>query len=74
MKKNIVKEKSYEFAIQIVELYKILIEKKLTHINDGGYVTVEEIMKLDGSILYKAKINFSYHVSEEDLEKDSGSH
>ena len=28
MKKNIVKEKSYSFAIQIVELYKILIEKK----------------------------------------------
>jgi len=28
MKKNIVKEKSYSFAIQIIELYKILIEKK----------------------------------------------
>ena len=28
MKKNIVKEKSYEFAIQIIELYKILIERK----------------------------------------------
>ena len=28
MKKNIVKEKSYSFAIQIIELYKVLIEKK----------------------------------------------
>jgi four helix bundle protein len=28
MKKNIVKEKSYEFAIQIIELYKILISKQ----------------------------------------------
>mgnify|MGYP003573023518 CR=1 FL=1 len=28
MKKNIVKEKSYEFAIQIIELYKVLISKQ----------------------------------------------
>jgi len=28
MKKNVVKDKSYSFAIQIIELYKILIEKK----------------------------------------------
>ncbi len=28
MKKNIVKEKSYFFAIQIIELYKILISKQ----------------------------------------------
>tara|TARA_R110001583_G_scaffold11285_2_gene51364 strand:+ start:38921 stop:39310 length:390 start_codon:yes stop_codon:yes gene_type:complete len=67
------------YAMSPIEQSKVLntnlfIEKKLTHINDGGYVTVEEIMKLDGSILYKAKINFSYHVSEEDLEIDSGSH
>ncbi len=28
MKENVVKDKSYSFAIQIIELYKILIEKK----------------------------------------------
>jgi len=28
MKKNVVKDKSYSFAIQIIELYKVLIEKK----------------------------------------------
>lgn len=28
MSKNVVKDKSYTFAIQIVELYKVLIEKK----------------------------------------------
>lgn len=28
MKENVVKNKSYEFAIQIVELYKILIDRK----------------------------------------------
>lgn len=28
MKENVVKTKSYSFAIQIIELYKILIEKK----------------------------------------------
>jgi four helix bundle protein len=28
MGKNVVKDKSYSFAIQIVELYKLLIEKK----------------------------------------------
>lgn len=28
MKKNIVKDKSYSFAIQVIELYKILIAKK----------------------------------------------
>lgn len=28
MKENVVKDKSYSFAIQVIELYKILIEKK----------------------------------------------
>ena len=28
MSKNVVKDKSYAFAIQIVELYKVLIDKK----------------------------------------------
>jgi four helix bundle protein len=32
MKQNVVQEKSYSFAIEIVNLYKFLVEKKKEHI------------------------------------------
>ncbi|MEJ6080625.1 DUF3316 domain-containing protein, partial [Vibrio sp. 1-Bac 57] len=61
------------YALSPAELSKVLniswdADPKLTHINDGGYITVEKMKYLDGSIFYKSKLNFSYHVAEEDFD------
>ena len=36
------------------------------HVNDGGYVTVEEMMNANGEVLYRGVLNVSYHFAERD--------
>jgi len=37
-KKNVIKEKSFEFAVEIVYLYKVLVEKKDLFCLDNYFV------------------------------------
>ncbi len=42
------------------------IDRRQIHLNEGGYVTVEEFMNTDGQISYKGEINVSFHYPERD--------
>ncbi|WP_375753454.1 DUF3316 domain-containing protein [Vibrio sp. HN007] len=38
------------------------------HLNEDGYVTVQEFMNAEGQLLYKGLVNVSYHYSERDTD------
>ncbi|MFC1236698.1 DUF3316 domain-containing protein [Vibrio sp. F74] len=40
------------------------VNKNTMHINDGGYITVEEMMDVNGGMMYRGVLNVSYHFAE----------
>ncbi|MFC1236704.1 DUF3316 domain-containing protein [Vibrio sp. F74] len=51
---------------KILRINNINYNPKSIHVNDGGYINVEEMMNHDGDILYRGVLNISYHFSERD--------
>jgi hypothetical protein len=42
------------------------VASRSLHLNNDGYVTVNEYMDADGQIYYKGQVNVSYHYAERD--------
>lgn len=42
------------------------VNPRSIHVNDGGYITVEEMMNINGDIIYRGVLNVSYHFSQRD--------
>jgi hypothetical protein len=74
------KQEAYQLSLQqlrklnessSLELSKILrlgvfshINRRTIHLNNNGYIAVEEFMNAEGQLFYKGQINVSYHYAE----------